>query len=66
MFVSYEDLQLKQKAKKVRKLLRVSEKTVAQKLLNAAKDHVYIQTVSMCGPEDVLAAEFEYHTRCCK
>ena len=42
---------------------------MAQKLLNAAKllkDHVYIQTVSMCGPVDVLAAEFEYHTCCCK
>ena len=42
---------------------------MAQKLLNAGKllkDRVYIQTVSMCGPEDVLAAEFEYHTCCCK
>lgn len=57
------------KQKKVHKLLRVSEKPMAQKLLNAAKllkDRVYIQTLSMCGTEDVLAAEFEYHTCCCK
>ena len=42
---------------------------MAQELLNAAKllKHcVYIQTVSMCGPADVLAAEFEYHTWCCE
>ena len=42
---------------------------MAQKLLNAAKllkDHVYIQTLSICGTEDVLAAEFKYHTCCCK
>ncbi len=42
---------------------------MAQKLLNAAKllqDRVYILTVSMCGPEDVLAAEFQYHNCCCK
>ena len=41
---------------------------MAQKLLNAGKllkDRVYIQTASMCGPEDVLAAEVKYHTCCC-
>ncbi len=57
------------KQRKVHKLLRVSEKSMAQKLLNASKllkDRVYIQTVSMCGPEDVLAAEFQYHSCCCK
>ena len=55
------------KQKKVHKLVRVSEKPMAEKLLNVAKllkGCVYIQTVSVCGPEDVLAAEFEYHTCC--
>ena len=42
---------------------------MAQKLLNAAmlfKDHVYNNTVVMCGVGDVFAADIRYHDHCCK
>jgi ribosomal protein S14 len=54
---------------KVHKLLRICEKQIAQKLLNAAKllqDRVYTETAAMCGPEDVFAADIYYHSYCCK
>ena len=57
------------KQQKVHKLLRICEKPIAQKLLNAAKlfqDRVYTETASMCGPEDVFAADIYYHSYCCK
>jgi hypothetical protein len=57
------------KQQKVHKLLRICEKQITQKLLNAAKllqDRVYTETTAMCGPEDVFAADIYYHSYCCK
>ena len=50
-------------------LYRVCEKSMAQKLLNAAmlfKDHVYTQTAAMCNLGDVFAADILYHDYCCR
>jgi fructose-1-phosphate kinase PfkB-like protein len=44
------------KQQKVHNLLRICEKQIAQKLLNAGKllqDRVYTETAAMCGPEDL-------------
>ena len=57
------------KQQKEHNLLRICEKQIAQKLLNAAKllqDRVYTETAAMCGPEDVFAADIYYHSYCCK
>ncbi|CAB3982221.1 Hypothetical predicted protein [Paramuricea clavata] len=57
------------KQQKVHNLLRICEKQIAQKLLNAAKllqDHVYTETAVMCGTEDVFAVDIYYHSYCCK
>ena len=48
------------KQKTIHTLYRICEKAMAQKLLNAAmlfKDHVYNNTVVMCGIGDVFAAD---------
>ena len=57
------------KTVKQQKVLRICEKQIAQKLLNAAKllqDRVYTETAAMCGPEDVFAADIYSHSYCCK
>ena len=55
--------------KKIHKLFRICEKSMAQKLLNAAmlfKDHVYTETAAMHEVNDVFAADILYHDHCCK
>lgn len=48
------------KQKKIHKLFRIREKTMARKQLNAAmlfKDHVYTETAAMRDVDDVFAAD---------
>ncbi len=57
------------KQTKIHKLLRICEKHMAQKLLNASKlfkDRVYTETVAMREPEDVFTADLYYQSYCCK
>lgn len=57
------------KRKTIHKLYRICEKSMAQKLLNAAmlfKDRVYTETAAMSGVGDVFAADVQYHNHCSK
>ena len=57
------------KWKTVHTLYRISEKPMAQKLLNVAmlfKDRVYTETAAMRDVGDVFAADILYDDHCCK
>jgi len=50
-------------------LYRICEKSIAQKLLNAAmlfKDHVFTKTAAMSEVGDIFAADIQYHDHSCK
>ena len=55
--------------KTIHTLYRICEKSMVQKLLNAAmlfKDNMYTKTAMMCDVGDVFAADIQYHDNCCK
>jgi len=50
-------------------LYRICEKSIAQKLLNAAmlfKDHVFTKTAAMSDVGDIFAADIQCHDNSCK
>ena len=67
IFCSADCITVRQKT--IHTLYRVSEKPMAQKLLNAGvlfRDRVYTETARMCDVGDVFAADILYHDNCHK